>query len=33
MIRQVYTSKSVVEAAEERIGYVFDEFENIIIII
>ena len=30
MIRQVYTSKSVVEAAEERIGYVFDEFENII---
>lgn len=31
MIRQVYTNKSVVEAAEERIRYVFDEFENIIV--
>ena len=31
MIRQVYTNKSVVEAAEERIRYIFDEFENIIV--
>lgn len=31
MIRQVYMNKSVVEAAEERMRYVFDEFENIIV--
>lgn len=30
-MRQVYVDKSVVEAAEERIRYIFDEFENIIV--
>lgn len=31
MIKQVYTDRSVREAAEERIRYIFDEFENIIV--
>lgn len=31
MLRQVYINKSVTEAAEERIRYIFDEFENIIV--
>lgn len=31
MLKQVYINKSVLEAAKERISYVFDEFENIIV--
>lgn len=31
MIKQVYIDKNVVEAAKERIAYIFDEFENIIV--
>lgn len=31
MAKQVYVNKSVLEAAQERISYVFDEFENIIV--
>jgi predicted phosphoadenosine phosphosulfate sulfurtransferase len=31
MLRQVYISKTVLDAARERISYVFDEFENIIV--
>ncbi len=28
MLRQVYVPKNVAEAAEERLRYVFDEFEK-----
>jgi len=31
MIKQIYINKTVLEAAKERISYVFDEFENIIV--
>jgi len=31
MLKQVYVNKSVLEAARERISYIFDEFENIIV--
>lgn len=31
MIRQVYINKSVLEAARERVAYIFDEFEKIIV--
>ncbi len=31
MLRQVYVNKTVLEAAKERISYIFDEFENIIV--
>ena len=31
MLRQVYSKESVVEAAQKRISYIFDEFENIIV--
>lgn len=31
MLKQVYIKKNVVEAAQERISYIFDEFENIIV--
>jgi predicted phosphoadenosine phosphosulfate sulfurtransferase len=31
MLRQVYINKTVLEAARERISYIFDEFENIIV--
>ena len=31
MLRQVYINKTVLEAAKERISYIFDEFENIIV--
>jgi predicted phosphoadenosine phosphosulfate sulfurtransferase len=31
MLKQVYVNKSVLEAARERIAYIFDEFENIIV--
>lgn len=31
MLKQVYVDKTVVEAAKERIVYIFDEFENIIV--
>ena len=31
MLKQQYTKKSVLEAAKERIAYIFDEFENIIV--
>lgn len=31
MLRQVYTTESVLDAARKRISYIFDEFENIII--
>lgn len=31
MLRQVYTAKSVVDAARERMGYLFDEYENIVV--
>lgn len=31
MLRQVYISKDVVTAAKERMAYVFDEFDNIIV--
>lgn len=29
MLKQVYTNKRVLDAAKERIAYIFDEFENI----
>ncbi|MGL5718039.1 MAG: phosphoadenosine phosphosulfate reductase family protein [Paraclostridium sp.] len=29
MLKQVYTNKRVLDAAKERISYIFDEFENI----
>ena len=29
MLRQVYSKESVVDAAQKRIAYIFDEFENI----
>lgn len=29
MLRQIYINKTVLEAAQERISYIFDEFENI----
>lgn len=31
MLKQVYVNKDVVTAARERVSYVFDEFENIIV--
>lgn len=31
MTKQVYINKNVLEAAKERIEYIFDEFENIIV--
>lgn len=31
MLKQVYTEKTVLEAAQERISYLFDEFEQIIV--
>jgi predicted phosphoadenosine phosphosulfate sulfurtransferase len=31
MLKQVYINKNVVEAARERISFIFDEFENIIV--
>jgi len=31
MLKQVYTNKTVLEAAKERIAFIFDEFENIIV--
>lgn len=31
MLRQVYINKTVLEAARERVAYIFDEFENIIV--
>jgi predicted phosphoadenosine phosphosulfate sulfurtransferase len=31
MLRQVYINKTVLDAAKERISYIFDEFENIIV--
>jgi len=31
MLRQVYVNKTVLEAAKERISYIFDEFENIVV--
>ena len=31
MLKQVYINKTVLESARERISYVFDEFENIIV--
>jgi len=31
MLRQIYINKTVLEAAQERISYIFDEFENIIV--
>jgi predicted phosphoadenosine phosphosulfate sulfurtransferase len=31
MLKQVYTNNTVLEAARERISYIFDEFENIIV--
>ena len=31
MLKQVYVDKTVVEAAKERIVYIFDEFEDIIV--
>ncbi len=31
MLKQVYTSKDVLTAAKERMAYIFDEFENIIV--
>lgn len=31
MLKQVYINKSVLESAKERISYIFDEFENIIV--
>lgn len=31
MLKQVYTDKNVLEAAKERIAYVFDEFEDIVV--
>jgi len=29
MLKQIYTNKNVLDAAKERISYIFDEFENI----
>jgi len=31
MLKQVYINKNVLEAGKERISYIFDEFENIIV--
>ena len=31
MLKQVYINKTVLESAKERISYIFDEFENIIV--
>jgi predicted phosphoadenosine phosphosulfate sulfurtransferase len=31
MLKQVYIDKNVIQAAKERISYIFDEFENIIV--
>ena len=31
MLKQVYTQENVKEAAEQRIRYIFDEFENIVV--
>jgi len=31
MIKQVYISKNVLEATKERIAFIFDEFENIVV--
>lgn len=31
MIKQIYIDKNVLESARERIAYIFDEFENIIV--
>ncbi len=31
MLKQVYINKTVLEAAKERMSYVFDEFENIVV--
>lgn len=31
MLKQVYTDKNVLDSARERISYIFDEFENIIV--
>lgn len=31
MLKQVYINKSVLDSAKERISYIFDEFENIIV--
>jgi predicted phosphoadenosine phosphosulfate sulfurtransferase len=31
MLRQVYINKTVLDSARERIAYIFDEFENIIV--
>jgi predicted phosphoadenosine phosphosulfate sulfurtransferase len=31
MLKQVYINKSVLDAAKERIAYIFDEFENIVV--
>ena len=31
MLKQVYISKQVLDAAKERISYIFDEFENIVV--
>ncbi len=31
MLRQVYINKTVLDAAKERMAYIFDEFENIIV--
>jgi len=31
MLKQIYTEKNVLDAVRERISYIFDEFENIIV--
>jgi predicted phosphoadenosine phosphosulfate sulfurtransferase len=31
MLKQVYINKSVLDATRERVAYIFDEFENIIV--
>lgn len=31
MLKQVYINKSVIESTKERISYIFDEFENIVV--
>ena len=31
MLKQVFINKTVVEAAKERVAYIFDEFENIVV--
>ncbi len=31
MLKQIYTNKTVLDAARERVAYIFDEFENIIV--